>query len=147
VSDCIVVQHVTSCCGSTLMMSIHESEQARFARAESTCDGQYPACGCAAQGIDVEDGTLIDFSQVSSVAAACDAGQCRAHYTGEAFACGDARCITGQICWITTGGPAGSPSSSSCQFSGGCTDCTCAGATGCQCTAQNGQITVTCAAP
>jgi hypothetical protein len=46
-----------------------------------------------------------------------------------------------------SGGPAGSPTSASCQFSGGCSDCSCVGASYCTCTVQNGQVTVSCAAP
>jgi hypothetical protein len=128
-------------------MSIRADEQAAFDAAEAICDRQYPGCGCAALGIDVEDGTLIDFSQIGQVASSCDAGQCAAHYTGDAFACEDVRCTAQQICWITLGGPAGSPASAVCQPSSACTDCTCAGATGCQCVADGGHVTMTCAAP
>lgn len=143
-ADCVLVQHVTSCCGSTLVMSIASSAKSSFASAEKACDAQYPACGCASQGIDVEDGTLINSSEQNLVASVCDGGRCAAHYTGETFACGDAHCTPDQICWITN--QANSPSRTTCQFSGGCTDCSCATGTGCSCAVQNGHITVTCTA-
>jgi hypothetical protein len=145
--DCVLVDHTTSCCGSVLRMSINRDAQSAFDAAEAICSSQYPACGCAAMGLDVEDGTLIDWSQHDAVISSCDAGSCVAHYTGETFACGDKRCTTEQICWITMGGPSGSGSSAMCNFSGGCTDCSCVGSIGCTCVADGGHVTVTCAAP
>ena len=47
----------------------------------------------------------------------------------------------------TTGGPAGSEPYGNCNFLGGCTECTCLNYTGCDCTDQDGQLTVTCQAP
>lgn len=147
-NDCVLVSHLTSCCGSTLLMSIASNQKAAFDSAEKICDAQYPACGCASMGINVEDGTLIDDSQRSQVVSMCDSGKCAAHYTGETFACGDLHCTPQQICWITTGGPAGSPTGTMCQFSGGCSTCSCTGGgTGCTCVASSGHLTVTCAAP
>ena len=146
-ADCVLVDHMTSCCGSVLRMSIRRDAQAAFDAAEAVCESQYPGCGCAAMGLDVEDGTLIDWSQHDAVVSSCDQGSCVAHYSGETFACADKRCTTEQICWITMGGPAGSGSSAMCNFSGGCTDCGCVGSVGCACIVDGGHVTVTCAAP
>jgi hypothetical protein len=145
--DCVLVDHTTSCCGSVLRMSINRSAQSAFDAAEAVCNSQYPACGCAAMGLDVEDGTLIDWSQHDAVVSSCDAGSCVAHYTGVTFACADKRCTAEQICWITMGGPSGSGSSAMCNFSGGCSDCSCVGSVGCACSVDGGHVTVTCAAP
>ena len=125
----------------------HRNAQAAFDAAESVCDSQYPACGCAAMGLDVEDGTLIEWSQHDAVLSSCDQGSCIAHYSGETFACADKRCTTEQICWITMGGPSGSGSSAMCNFAGGCSDCSCVGSVGCACSVDGGHVTVTCAAP
>src|SRR4030095_16730905 len=118
-----------------------------FDAAEAICDSQYPACGCASQGVDVEDGTFLDWSQQDQVVSSCDSGSCVAHYTGETFACGDRLCTTEQVCYITMGGPAGSGSSDSCSVSRGCTDCSCIVSIGCTGGVAGGHVTVTCAAP
>lgn len=146
-ANCVLVHHTTSCCGSQLIMAINQSEQARFRSAESICDQQYPACGCASQGPTAEDGTLIPFGSENLVKAACDNGICKSHYGGKTFPCGTATCSDMQYCSSTTGGPAGSPTSSDCVSLGGCTTCSCIGRTGCNCSENQGLITVSCAAP
>jgi hypothetical protein len=60
------------------MMGIRSDQQSAFEAAEATCDSQYPPCGCAAQFVDVEDGSMIDFGDEDSVIVSCDSGSCRA---------------------------------------------------------------------
>ncbi len=141
--DCVVVAHQTSCCGDELATGISASEQAAFAAAEAICEQQYPACGCAAQGVAVEDGTQLDFSRRSEVVATCDAGTCQAHYSGASFACGTRRCTEEQYCVQSSGGPAGTPTSYSCSPTA-CTDCSCITMPDCTCTDDDGQLTFTC---
>jgi len=65
-----------------LIMAINADEESAFDQAEALCDQQYPACGCAAQGVDVEDGALITGRWQDQVQAACDGGACMAHTVG-----------------------------------------------------------------
>jgi hypothetical protein len=144
--DCVEVIHQTSCCGAERAFGINASDLAAFNAAETTCDEQYPACGCASFGIDVEDGTRIDFSSRAEIAAGCDAGTCKAHYTGVSFACGTLRCTETQYCVESSGGPAGTPTSYSCTPTG-CTDCTCTAMPDCTCSEADGHLTFTCEYP
>jgi hypothetical protein len=144
--DCVAVAHQTSCCGSELVMGIRASEQAAFDAAEAVCEPQYPACGCAAQGIDVEDGTQIDFTAREQVHASCDTGSCRAHYSGVSFACGTRRCTEEQYCVESSGGPAGTPTSYTCNPTA-CTACSCLSMAGCTCSDADGHLTFTCEYP
>ncbi len=148
VSDCIVVNHMTSCCGSQLRMAIASSEAAAFATAEAICDSQYPPCGCAAQGVDAEDGARVSFGQEASIVARCDAGRCHT-VVENAYACGDQRCTPGQACVTTFPGvPGGTPTYDCQDLPPGCTSCACAGATqACQCRDENGHAAVSCYAP
>jgi hypothetical protein len=146
-ADCVLVRHTTSCCGDQLIMAINGGEQARFQNAESICSQQYPGCGCASQGPTAEDGTLVPFGKENLVKAQCDSGICQSHYSGTTFSCGTATCSDLQYCSTMTGGPAGSPTSYNCVSLGGCTTCACLGQTGCNCTENQGSITVSCAAP
>jgi hypothetical protein len=145
-ADCVAVAHQTDCCGTQLVIGISQSEQAAFDAAEAICSRQYPPCGCAAQGTAVEDGTLIDFDWRSQVELTCEAGSCRAKYTGTSFACGALRCIEQQLCAQRSGGPAGSPTTYSCDPTA-CADCSCASMTGCTCDDTGGQLTLTCQYP
>lgn len=144
--DCVTVAHQTSCCGSELLMGIRSIEQAAFEAAEATCDQQYPPCGCAAQGVDIEDGTQVPFSSRDQVHASCDAGSCRAHYSGTSFSCGTRRCTEQQYCVQSSGGPVGTPTSYTCNPSA-CTDCSCITMSGCTCSQTDGHLTVTCEYP
>jgi hypothetical protein len=146
-TECVLVHHTTSCCGDELIMAIKNGEQASFQTAESACDSQYPGCGCASQGPTAEDGTLVPFGKENLVKAQCDKGTCRSYYSGTTFPCGATTCSDLQYCSAITGGPAGSPTSYSCVSLGGCTTCACLGQTGCNCTENQGAITVSCAAP
>ena len=148
VSDCIVVTHVTSCCGSQLRMAIAGSEAAAFAAAEAICDAQYPPCGCAARGVDAEDGTLVPFGQEASIVPRCDAGRCHT-IVESAHACGDRRCTTTQACVTTSPGVPGGATTYGCQdLPPGCTSCACAPAVqACQCTDEGGHAQLRCSAP
>jgi hypothetical protein len=145
-SDCIAVAHQTNCCGAQLVSGISASEKAAFDAAESICDQQYPACGCAAFGVDVEDGTRVDFAWQNKIEVVCDASTCKAHYSGTSFACGTRRCTEQQYCIQSSGGPAGTPTSYSCNPSA-CTDCSCLTMPGCTCTSTDGHLTFTCQYP
>jgi hypothetical protein len=148
-ASCVLVRHTTSCCGSQLFMGINHSELSRFQAAESVCDAQYPACGCASQGADAEDGTMVPWGSESRIVVSCIGGTCQSHYNGKTFACGTRTCTDQQYCSTFTGGPAGSPTSYNCTFLlGGCTSCSCLNATtACVCSEDQGFLKVSCAAP
>jgi hypothetical protein len=141
-TDCVVVVHQTNCCGSESAFGIRESELAAFNAAEATCDQQYPACGCASFGVDVEDGTRVDFASKNEINVSCDAGTCKAHYAGMSFACGTLRCTEGQYCVQSSGGPSGTPTSFACNPSA-CTDCSCLTMPDCTCS-DSGGLTFIC---
>lgn len=148
--NCVLVLHTVDCCGTQLAMAINHSEVERFNSAEAACDAQYPACGCAGQGVRLEDGTVVDFASSDQIAAQCKDGTCSSRYAGDTFACGDRTCTDLQYCSIFTGGPAGSVPSYTCNYKGNlCNACSCVtvGA-GCNCAITvEGDITVSCAAP
>ncbi|HVJ19811.1 MAG TPA: hypothetical protein VM686_30555 [Polyangiaceae bacterium] len=146
VDDCVLVNHTADCCGTILIMGINAGDQQTFNDAESYCSALLPLCGCAAQGTNLEDGTVMDFND-TNYGVECLDGQCRSAYTGESFSCLTATCTATQYCQIVSGGPAGSEATGSCYPLGGCTDCTCINAVGCQCAEAEGHITITCAAP
>ena len=144
-SDCRLVTHTTSCCGSRLAIAIAASEMPAFNSAEAICDAQYPACGCAAQGVQVEDGTHVGESWQAEVKAACDSGRCRAHYAGTTFSCGANTCTDKQYCSMSSGGPAGTAPSANCEQTT-CTDCAClkVDSPACSCSVSNGHLVVSC---
>ena len=146
-ANCVLVSHTTSCCGSALFMGINHDELTRFQSAESICDAQYPGCGCASQGANAEDGTLVPWGTESMIVVSCNNGLCQSHYGGKTFPCGTATCTDQEYCTMFSGGPAGSGTSYNCTFLGGCPSCSCVGNTGCQCSDNQGFITVSCAAP
>jgi hypothetical protein len=139
------VAHTTSCCGSRLAMAIATSETPAFNSAEAICDAQYPACGCAAQGVQVEDGTQVGWSWQTEVKASCDSGSCKAHYAGATFSCGANTCTDKQYCSMSSGGPAGTAPSANCEQTT-CTDCAClkVDSAACSCSITNGHLVVSC---
>ncbi|HET9930253.1 MAG TPA: hypothetical protein VFQ35_06190 [Polyangiaceae bacterium] len=138
---------MTNCCGAMLVMAIATSEKAAFDSAEAICDEQYPACGCAAQGVDVEDGTRVGWPWQDAVKASCDAGSCKAHYAGATFSCGARTCTDKEYCNVTSGGPAGSEPTSTCTQTT-CVDCACLKVdVACSCSANNGHLSVSCQRP
>lgn len=145
--DCTLVQHQTDCCGGILVMGIASTAAPDFSAVEQYCAAQFPACGCAARGLLLEDGTLIDFGS-SAYAVECVAGRCRSHTTEETSACGpQLQCTSTQYCSELIGGPADSEPSYDCVPLGDCSDCSCLDVIGCQCTQDGDAIKVSCAAP
>lgn len=55
-TDCVVVQHTVSCCGTEIAIGIAAASRAAFASAETACAAGYPGCGCAALPTKAEDG-------------------------------------------------------------------------------------------
>jgi hypothetical protein len=146
VDDCVLVGHTSSCCGDLLQLAVNADAAAAFNEAESKCSALLPLCGCAAQGVSAEDGTLVSFGD-TNIVADCTDNTCNSRYGGVTFGCSGKLCTEEQYCTITTGGPAGSEPYGNCNFLGGCSDCTCLDYTACSCTDQDGQLTVTCQAP
>jgi hypothetical protein len=144
--DCVAVEHTTNCCGGGLIYAINADERQAFDAAESTCDSQYPPCGCAAQDLDVEDGTQVSFQWDAQIGVTCDDGSCRAHNTSATFECGTRLCTETQYCHVMFGGPADSEPSYSC-FETTCSDCSCLNAIGCTCSEESGHLLVECYAP
>jgi len=144
--DCVLVQHQIDCCGTILIMGLPSSEQPSFAALEQYCAAQFPLCGCAAQGMMLEDGSMIDFGS-SAVVADCIEERCQSRSTVATSACGDKKCTEAQYCEQFVGGPAGSEPSYTCRPLGECQDCACLNVIGCQCSETDGTIKVFCAAP
>ena len=143
-ADCALVAHMTNCCGAMLAIAIATSETLAFDRAESICAAQYPACGCAAQGVEVEDGTQVSWSWQAEVNASCDGGSCKAHYAGETFSCGPHTCTDKQYCGTSSGGPVGAEPSLNCVQTT-CTDCACLKLdSACSCSVKDGHLFVSC---
>jgi hypothetical protein len=147
-TDCVLVEHLSDCCGSMLIMAINHGAEATFASAETQCNASQPVCECAPQDTALEDGTRVGIGDIS-YASVCLDGQCRSTYVGGSFACGDIRCTEQQQCTLVSGGQPDSGTSASCSSLGDCKSCDCLPASaGCGCTQdQTGYITVSCAAP
>lgn len=60
VGDCVMKEHMIDCCGSMVAMGINAAEDAAFDAAETECQSQYPACGCAPLPTVAEDGQRPD---------------------------------------------------------------------------------------
>jgi hypothetical protein len=144
--DCVLVQHQIDCCGTILIMGLPSSEQPAFTALEQYCAAQFPLCGCAAQGMMLEDGSIIDFGSTTAVADCVD-GRCQSRNSAATTACGDKRCTEAQYCEELVAGPAGSEPSYACRPLGDCQDCACLNIIGCQCSETGGSIEVFCAAP
>lgn len=72
--QCAVAIHQINCCGTREAMGILAADSAAFAAAETTCEAQYPKCGCAQYPTNAEDGdTTTDESliQVDCLAGSC----------------------------------------------------------------------------
>lgn len=147
VDDCVMATHMTSCCGDSTRVGINESELQRYSTVETFCAAQFPVCGCAAQGVSAEDGTLVQYGSEDQIVLECADGQCTTRYAGPTFQCVDHLCTDEQICAISIGGPAGSEPYGYCNPNNGCTSCDCVSSVGCTCAEVSGHLTVTCAAP
>jgi hypothetical protein len=144
--ECVLVQHQVDCCGTILIMGLHSAEQLAFAALEQYCAAQFPLCGCAAQGMRLEDGSMIDFDSTAAVVDCVD-GLCQSRNSAVTTTCGDKECTAAQYCEQFVGGPAGSEPSYSCRPLDGCRDCACLNVIGCQCSDAGGTVKVSCAAP
>jgi hypothetical protein len=145
--DCRLVQHQVDCCGTILIMGLPASEQPGFEALEQYCAAQFPLCGCAAQGMMLEDGSSIDFGSTAAIAD-CVEGRCQSRSSGATHACGDKKCTEAQYCEKFVGGVPDSEPSYACRPLGDCQDCACLNVTpACQCDETGGAIEVFCAAP
>jgi hypothetical protein len=145
VGDCVLVQHQIDCCGTILIMGLTASEQTAFNALEQYCSAQFPLCGCAAQGMQLEDGSLIDFGSAAPQVECVDQ-RCRSRNGDATTSCGDKACTADQYCYQFVGGPAGSEPSYSCMPLDDCQDCECLDVIGCQCSGTGSAIKVFCAA-
>jgi len=91
-TDCVVVSHTSSCCGSSQAIGIRNSAQTTFQMLEAQCDASYPACGRAAGPPTVDDGSQIMFNGTAGLD--CVQGKC----TTFVPACGGP-CPTGKVCF------------------------------------------------
>jgi len=55
-AGCVVALHQINCCGSMIAIGIGKGASPAFLDAESQCQQQYPACGCASMPTQAEDG-------------------------------------------------------------------------------------------
>jgi hypothetical protein len=73
-ADCVTALHMINCCGTLTAIGINVAEKPAFDAAESTCQMQYPGCGCAQFPTTTEDGKMsMDDNQIQ---VACSNGQC-----------------------------------------------------------------------
>jgi hypothetical protein len=148
VTNCVLVQHQIDCCGGALIMAINHGEVARFGDAEKICEAEYPACGCASQGVKAEDGTMVPWGKQSSIVAQCVNSTCQSAYGGKTFACGALTCTDLDYCSVTMGGAAGTAPTYRCVPMGTCTSCACLPNSGaCTCSVATVGSTVTCRVP
>lgn len=151
-ADCVLAVHTLSCCGDVLVMAISQGALPAFQAAESTCSGQYPACGCASNSVTFENGVAYGGTSdpTSAAAARCVNHSCLATYTGPTFACGNGVCAT-RVGYCEVQAPAdGAPPAYRCVFLGlpsGDAGITCSNfavSPGCTCADNQGNATVTC---
>lgn len=69
-ADCVAGVRQQNCCGTRVAIGINNSELGRFDRAAGICASQFPGCGCADQGIEVDDGTFVP--NESNVGVSCN---------------------------------------------------------------------------
>lgn len=72
-ADCVVVQHMISCCGTEVAIGLAATSKAAFDSAELACTGGYPGCGCAAQPTAAEDGRNVT---MGAIAVRCTEHRC-----------------------------------------------------------------------
>jgi hypothetical protein len=132
-------------------MGINKNALSAFQAAESTCNSQYPACGCASNSVSFDDGVAYyDVGSPTQAAAArCVGTSCEAAFTGPTFPCGGVVCASGVNYCEVQGSDAGAPTSQ-CVFTGpptndaGLTCSSFAISPGCTCTETQGNPTVSC---
>ncbi len=141
---CQLVEHQIDCCGGMRYLGIASAAAASFVAAESHCAAQFPACGCAAQKMSAEDGSLVDFGDMS-VIADCIEGRCQSRHVNSVTPCGPLSCNETQYCREVTGGPVGAEPSYDCLGRGDCQTCACMQLSpGCRCTDASGTLKVHC---
>ena len=91
-ADCVAVKHVANCCGTARVIGLRGTEAAKFQQLEPTCDGSYPACGCATAPTATDDGSII--KDGTSAGVTCLQGTC----TTFVPACGQP-CASGKTCF------------------------------------------------
>jgi hypothetical protein len=151
-ADCVLAVHMLSCCGDVLVTAISRGALPAFQADESTCESQYPGCGCASNSVKFENGVAYGGTgnPTSAAAASCVAHSCLANFTGPTFPCGGQVCAAGvDYCEVQATADGASPANE-CVFTGftvgdagvGCSSI--AVATGCTCAQGQGNVTVTC---
>ncbi|MBN2193765.1 MAG: hypothetical protein JW751_13195 [Polyangiaceae bacterium] len=133
-SDCVLVHHTVDCCGTQWVMALSADEAESFAVAEAICEAQYPLCGCAPQGVPVDNGPMVIFGSEDAIVARCNDGQCQSMIVSPTVECGNDVCEPGQYCSTQVPGSGGNGPVSSCVTTD-CTDCACLDVRlGCTCT-------------
>ena len=79
-SDCAVVTHTISCCGSQIAIGLASGSVGAFNTAEATCDAGYPGCGCAALPTKAEDG---HDNTDGVIAVRCEQHRCMTYVTSQ----------------------------------------------------------------
>ncbi|AUX24261.1 uncharacterized protein SOCEGT47_047980 [Sorangium cellulosum] len=75
-SDCVVLEHIASCCGDILLVGVDADDRDAFELAEAICAATYPPCDCAAGPPLAEDGKALDNPSEAAVVARCKEGSC-----------------------------------------------------------------------
>jgi hypothetical protein len=141
--SCVLVSHQSNRCGSSAMMAISQTEQARFDRAEATCEAQYLSMptGCYSSQVTLDDGTTI--GSASEAIADCVDSKCESRYKGATFPCGSETCTAVQFCYQD-------PAGFACVEDAGCVK-SCAGCSSaysaCTCNSVEGHTVIICGPP
>ncbi|WP_437576217.1 hypothetical protein [Sorangium sp. So ce887] len=75
-SDCVVLEHITSCCGDVLFVGVDAEDKGAFESAEAACAASYPLCDCPTGPPVAEDGKPLDNPSEAAVVARCKEGSC-----------------------------------------------------------------------
>ncbi|WP_437980304.1 hypothetical protein [Sorangium sp. So ce117] len=75
-SDCVVLPHVTTCCGDILFVGVDADDKEAFEAAEAACLAGSPLCDCPSRPSLAEDGRRLERESEQAVAARCDEGSC-----------------------------------------------------------------------
>jgi hypothetical protein len=151
-ADCALAVHTLSCCGNVLVMAVNKAAIPAFQAAESTCESQFPGCGCASNSVGFENGVAYGDTgnPTAAAAASCTGHSCIGTYTGPTFACGDRVCAQGADYCEVFSSADGAPPTYECVFTGvlaadaGVACGSFAIAAGCTCAQSQGNVTVTC---
>jgi hypothetical protein len=75
-SDCVVLPHVTTCCGDILFVGVDADDKEAFEAAEAACVAGSPLCDCPSRPSLAEDGRRLERESEQAVAVRCDEGSC-----------------------------------------------------------------------